>query len=680
MAHAEGESGADLKSYLERMQKEEVELKEALKGLEIDLAAKEKSDADAVTKHGEAEGKRKGLEQTLAETRKGYDPKQEEADVADLKEKEPRLKEHSEGLRKAMAERMKKAATKTAKDQAFNQAGKQVKSARFQRDNARREKNKEKIEKASVLHDKYQKAERAAKEEKDTAQDELDNAKQRVMELETKISSIKGLQMKVQLWMEQKARIEGAKKDFEQAEKAEAMAKGNMATANKKLNEVKAKVLKQRKDIESVKGTLVLLQRLVADSAVLDLRESWPKDFLELLRGDFAEEQDPEKKDALTKTIRELTAKNPRPAAPSPKPVANGGEQVQVLEAIVRLEDRLEDGLQVENVAAPSEGQAGSDNLLFYLSIVVVLLCTVFAMVLELNNRKSKTAYGLALDQAVGEKEEAQEQLAKALETVVATVLAWEEKTAGEGPKVVELDVQIRDRMDQQRDSNQELRDTFNRLSELVVGMQANARNSDHANRSDFGKLKESIALATTFAEGQKEEISSYKEGYHWASTGTFIKGVIRVVDLIDDMAACESGPVAGLDNTKQELLNLLGNNEVEVFAPAPGEPFTSHTKKGSPTESEAVDTRTVSDGEPAGIIEEVRRPGYRLELGVKGNEYRIIRPAKVVVSVAEKVDPEARQEAPGETLYEEPAEVEPGEHVEESEETTEETGEGSES
>jgi len=680
MAHAEGESGADLKSYLERMQKEEVELKEALKGLEIDLAAKEKSDADAVTKHGEAEGKRKGLEQTLAETRKGYDPKQEEADVADLKEKEPRLKEHSEGLRKAMAERMKKAATKTAKDQAFNQAGKQVKSARFQRDNARREKNKEKIEKASVLHDKYQKAERAAKEEKDTAQDELDNAKQRVMELETKISSIEGLQMKVQLWMEQKARIEGAKKDFEQAEKAEAMAKGNMATANKKLNEVKAKVLKQRKDIESVKGTLVLLQRLVADSAVLDLRESWPKDFLELLRGDFAEEQDPEKKDALTKTIRELTAKNPRPAAPSPKPVANGGEQVQVLEAIVRLEDRLEDGLQVENVAAPSEGQAGSDNLLFYLSIVVVLLCTVFAMVLELNNRKSKTAYGLALDQAVGEKEEAQEQLAKALETVVATVLAWEEKTAGEGPKVVELDVQIRDRMDQQRDSNQELRDTFNRLSELVVGMQANARNSDHANRSDFGKLKESIALATTFAEGQKEEISSYKEGYHWASTGTFIKGVIRVVDLIDDMAACEPGPVAGLDNTKQELLNLLGNNEVEVFAPAPGEPFTSHTKKGSPTESEAVDTRTVSDGEPAGIIEEVRRPGYRLELGVKGNEYRIIRPAKVVVSVAEKVDPEARQEAPGETLYEEPAEVEPGEHVEESEETTEETGEGSES
>jgi len=242
---------------------------------------------------------------------------------------------------------------------------------------------------------------------------------------------------------------------------------------------------------------------------------------------------------------------------------------------------------------APAEGdqetsvEGGSGGLFFYIAMLLALACAALGVVLE-------------------------------------RALRWKRKLAGEPPRVVELDVNILGQLDQNSRLNEDLKKAFNLLVKQL-GL------ADQATREELNKLAASVGVATNLAEERKQEVLRYQEGHDWAVNRTFIRGVIDSLDFIEDLQD-RGDESEGLGYAKQKLVNLLDNNGIEVFEPPVGSLYEDHSSG-----AEVVEAVTVSGEKPAGRITEVRRPGYRLALGV--NESKVVRSAEVAVSIAEKVD-----------------------------------------
>ena len=231
--------------------------------------------------------------------------------------------------------------------------------------------------------------------------------------------------------------------------------------------------------------------------------------------------------------------------------------------------------------------EGGSDDLFFYIAMLLALACTALGVVLE-------------------------------------RTLRWKRKLSGEPPRVVELDVNILDQLDQNSQLNEDLKKAFNLLvKQLGV--------ADQATRVELNKLAASVGVATNLAEERKQEVLRYQEGHDWAVNRAFIRGVIDSLDFIEDLQD-RGDESEGLGYAKQKLVNLLDNNGIEVFEPPVGSLYEDHSSG-----AEVVEAVTVSAEEPAGRITEVRRPGYRLALGM--NESKVVRPAEVAVSIAEKAE-----------------------------------------
>jgi len=178
-------------------------------------------------------------------------------------------------------------------------------------------------------------------------------------------------------------------------------------------------------------------------------------------------------------------------------------------------------------------------------------------------------------------------------------------------------------------------------------------------------------------AEKHKVDLNRYKEGYNFACNKAFIKGVIRVIGLIDSMQDSESEADSGLDSAKDELENLLDNNFIEDFRPQLGASYADLETK---EKSRITGVQLVPAGEPEGKIFEVVSPGYRLNPETEESEYQVIQEAMVIVTKQEEEPTEEPEEEPEEKSEEEPGEEPEEKSEEEPGDGEEETDEGNES
>jgi hypothetical protein len=323
-------------------------------------------------------------------------------------------------------------------------------------------------------------------------------------------------------------------------------------------------------------------------------------------------------------------------------------------------------GLQL--LTTQSSVQGGSDEYSFYLAILAVILCTALGLVLERKYREFKDIQVRETEKFKSASDRDKEHLEKVLE--------WEERTEGEGPSLIALDVNIQKQLDQNQTANDEvgtrLGDLVKSLNDYLNKLRQDIRSSDQTTLGELERVNKSVEIATEMAEKQKVDLNRYKEGYNFACNKAFIKGVIRVIGLIDTLQDSESEADSGLDSAKDELENLLDNNFIEDFRPELGASYSDLENK---EKSRITGVQLVPAGEPVGKIFEVVSPGYRLNPETEESEYQIIQEAMVIVTKQEEEPTEEPEEESEEEPREEPEEKpeeEPGDGEEETDEGNE--------
>ena len=151
--------------------------------------------------------------------------------------------------------------------------------------------------------------------------------------------------------------------------------------------------------------------------------------------------------------------------------------------------------------------------------------------------------------------------------------------------------------------------------------------------------LGEHIEAVRFLAEERGTQIERFREGYDYAITRSFARGVIKAIDMIGDFqrqlterhGATDSPVLADalnrLEATAGQLTLLLEANCVESFIPEPGEAIADDSRRYEPVEK--CPTERVEDH---GHVAEVKYPGWIVVLGE--SEERVIREAQVSVFV----------------------------------------------
>ena len=154
------------------------------------------------------------------------------------------------------------------------------------------------------------------------------------------------------------------------------------------------------------------------------------------------------------------------------------------------------------------------------------------------------------------------------------------------------------------------------------------------------GRLKEvseHIEAVRGLAEDRGRELERLREGYDFAVTRSFARGVIKAIDLVHDFkeqlsqthgkrnSRALKDALSRFDATESQLLFLLEAHQIESFTPSPGDAVADDSLRFEP-----VETRAPESAADIGRVAEVKYPGYALVLG--DSEERVIRPAQVSV------------------------------------------------
>jgi molecular chaperone GrpE (heat shock protein) len=152
--------------------------------------------------------------------------------------------------------------------------------------------------------------------------------------------------------------------------------------------------------------------------------------------------------------------------------------------------------------------------------------------------------------------------------------------------------------------------------------------------------LSQHVEAVRGLAEERGREIERLRDGYDFALTRSFARGVIKAIDLVQEFkeqlsrthgkrkTRLLSDALRRLDATESQLVFLLEAHQIELFTPAPGDSIEDDSQRFEPVES-----RPAESPSDVGRVIEVKSPGYVLVLG--DSKERVIRPAKVSVSGA---------------------------------------------
>lgn len=149
--------------------------------------------------------------------------------------------------------------------------------------------------------------------------------------------------------------------------------------------------------------------------------------------------------------------------------------------------------------------------------------------------------------------------------------------------------------------------------------------------------LGEHIEAVRGLAEERGSELERFREGYDFAVTRAFARGVIKAIDLIgdfreqladrhgDDESPVLKDALSRLEATAMHLELLLESNHIEPFHPEPGAAIEADSRRYEP-----VGKHPTERVEDHGRVASVKYPGWVLVIG--DAQVRVVREAQVTV------------------------------------------------